>query len=231
MEKEFKTKFYEQISKPVGFSGFFQDIVVRLLGKRNRLIQKLLQSQKIDYENPQKSGRSLQIKKVNTYILEIEWLEQNLTTFLHMVMSDELTFDNPLVKELVIDLEPYWYPIFTFIFIPFMTNFCLVTYYFCFVLSDPAELRDGFVGDNHFGTTLRFLILGSTAYLILVDIVSVKEIVKDLIKAKKEEKNSLRRFYVGLGIRLLKNFLLLFNVWIVVEHSTNFTKIESIRLT
>lgn len=147
-----------------------------------------------------------------------------------MVMSDELTFDNPIVKELLINLDPYWYPIFTFIFMPFMTNFGLVTYYFCFILSDPNEPREGFISGSKFGSALRIFILGSTAYLFILDIVSAIEIIKNLMKAK-EDRSSLKRFYFGLATRLLKTLLLLVNVWIILEHSINFNGIEVLALS
>ena len=65
------------------------------------MAKKITDGQKIDFKKPLKNRKDLQLKKVKIYAFEIEWLEQNLTYFLQMITSDELTFDNWIVKELL----------------------------------------------------------------------------------------------------------------------------------
>ena len=101
--------------------------------------------------------------KCNVKILDIEWLEQNIATFLKVVIKDDSIFDSELVQSLLRELD-FWYPIFIFIFAPFMTYFGLVTYYFCFIVSDAFEPRTGFTEGSSFAVALRFLILIFTAY-------------------------------------------------------------------
>ena len=81
--------------------------------------------------------------KCNIHVLEIEWLERQIAVFLSVVIKDDSNFDNELVKILLGELD-FWYPLFVFMFLPFMAYFGLVTYYLCFVVSDAFEPRTGF---------------------------------------------------------------------------------------
>jgi hypothetical protein len=89
-------------------------------------------------------SKHVQIRRVKLSIVEIEWLEGNLTKFLKEAVSDYTTENNELAKTFLQQLKPFWYLIFTFVFMPFMIYFGLVTYYFCFILSDAYEPRTGF---------------------------------------------------------------------------------------
>ncbi len=101
--------------------------------------------------------------KANIKVLEIEWLEHQIAAFLSVVIKDDSNFDNELVKNLLGEFD-FWYPLFIFMFLPFMVYFGLVTYYFCFIVSDAFEARTGFTEGSTFAVTLRILISILTAY-------------------------------------------------------------------
>jgi hypothetical protein len=69
-------------------------------------------------------------------LIDIEWIDGQLPTFLNIVTKTESNFDNEFVKNLISEMD-FWYPIFYFIYLPFMFYFCLVMYYFCYVITDP----------------------------------------------------------------------------------------------
>ena len=96
-------------------------------------------------------------------MLEIEWLEHQIAAFLSVVIKDDSYFDNELVKNLLREFD-FWYPLFIFMFLPFMVYFGLVTYYLCFIVSDAFEARTGFMEGSNFAVSLRILILIFTAY-------------------------------------------------------------------
>ena len=62
-----------------------------------------------------------------------------------------------------------WYPTYIFIFLPFIIYFGLLTYYFCFIISDAYEPRTGFMQGSKFSIALRFLILIFTGYQFLLE--------------------------------------------------------------
>ena len=103
-------------------------------------------------------------KKVKVQIFEIEWLERNLASFLQFLLSNELTFDNDLVRILLNPVKLFWYPLFFFIFMPFMVYFGLVSYYFCFILSDAYEPRTGIMEGSRTSIAIRILIFIFTGY-------------------------------------------------------------------
>ena len=76
------------------------------------------------------------------------------------------------------ELQPFWYPLFSFIFTPFMIYFGLVTYYFTFVLTNAYEPRTGFTDGSKFALAIRILILILTAYQFFIESLSLKEITK-----------------------------------------------------
>jgi hypothetical protein len=171
-------KFEAEISRPNGFHGFFLDMIFLITGAESRLSKYILKKQTELYELNKAMTKNLSLKKVKVHYIEIEWLERNLTTFLRVVISDELTFDTEMVQNLLLELQPFWYPLFTFIFTPFMIYFGLVTYYFCFVLTDAYESRDGFTEGSNFAIAIRFLILVLSAYQFLIEYLSLKEITR-----------------------------------------------------
>jgi hypothetical protein len=141
---EIKTRLKEEIRKPKGFLGFVVDMILSLTKKDTDLGDKLRDYLDIWYKRRKESGKSIKSKRIKLQILEIEWLEGNLTKFLKEAVSDYTTENNELAKTFLQQLRPFWYLLFTGVFLPFMTYFGLVTYYFCFILSNAYEPRSGF---------------------------------------------------------------------------------------
>ena len=158
-------------------------MAILILGPENGFVKWLRPD--IDSKKPTKGRNDLQLKRVKIYSVEIEWLEQNLTYFMQMITSDELCFDNWLVKELLHSISHLWSPIFFFIFTPFMLNFGFLTYYFCFILSDPYEPRTGFFHGSKFAIALRCLIIIFTSYFIILEVVSIFAIVGSAYEARR----------------------------------------------
>lgn len=110
-----------------------------------------------------------------------------------------------------------------------MLNFGFLTYYFCFILSNPYEPRDGFNHGSKFAIALRYLIIIFTSYFIVLEVVSITDIVRSIYKARKEGENN-KHVVQHLITRLFKNLLLFLNIFIVVEHSTHAFDIGITRL-
>ena len=110
-----------------------------------------------------------------------------------------------------------------------MIYFGIVTYYFCFILTDAYEPRTGFTNGSRFALSLRLMILALTGYQLLIEALSIRyKLWKGFYgddEDFKELKTELRKFS-----RLSRVFMLFLNVWIIIEHSTNFTGVNPTRL-
>ena len=128
----------EEVQKPVGFKRLIIFMENRLCRKKN--------SEDSSTSLVSKGFSKPMLSKITckVHVLEIEWLEKNSATFLDVVIKEESSFDSELVQNLLREFD-MWYPTCTFIFLPFILYFGLVTYYFCFIITDAYEPRTGFV--------------------------------------------------------------------------------------
>jgi hypothetical protein len=79
-------------------------MIFLITGAESRLSKYILKKQTELYELNKAMTKNLSLKKVKVHYIDIEWLERNLTTFLRVVISDELTFDAEMVQNLLLEL-------------------------------------------------------------------------------------------------------------------------------